>query len=380
MSRTALLIGVLGFLLVHALSDAVRAQRLGTYDPTVGLELAMANCAPAPAGAVVRNLPHPIAGPSIWQDGAMAADNVHRRLYYCNGIATEHIQRLAFSGIGGAGPAFDFLQPPGFNHTTGMADDPSVATGALWVTDGQLLVHYLVPAAAGTAGVITAGPFAYPNVASGILLTGLARNPFDGMIYAVDENSDLWIFDPMAMIWMAAPLVSPIVLPAQATGVEFCHVAPGTTWISYAGGQVLEFMTGAAFPAFPVRSHRGSAFLGIPAYLGGGGGAGAPVISFGSVPYAGSPLCTVTVNATGVGLVYLGASLPGFAGLPLGASGTLMLDPASLVLLGPAASPLTISFNLPAGAIDSVVLQGAQATVLGGAVLSEAFQVTVWVP
>lgn len=349
------------FLVLGLVVMPAAAQRLASYDvQSAGAELAGRRCAPmGPAMAFTQPLPHPAPVGVQWFHGAIASANQTQRLYYANGPAGQGIQRLPWSLIGAAGAVpVSFAAPPGFNQITGMVVDPTDATGRrLYVIDGFSIVLYRAPGL-GQPAALLGGPWAWPGAGGNSNLTGLTFDPWAGVVVATDQASRRWTFDPVTSTWAAGFVAPAVAVPMQATGIQMCLVS-GATFISYAGGTVMNPDTGVvlAFPAAPgggVRSHEGLTYFGQPVGLGGGI-PGGPCLNIGQAPWEGNQAFELEIDPKGGGNVWVGIQT-GPQSTPVQTPyGTLHIDPAQAMLidLGNHTTTALVPLPLPTGALGT---------------------------
>ena len=362
---------------VGLLAASAASQHLATYDPAAVREFATSTCAPAPAMTSRQNLSW--RPPSANQRaGAIAADNVHRRLFTTTGFPADGIDAIPFSAIGTGTPGSNYPAPPGFNQVTGMALDPIDPSGkTLLVTDGFVLAPYDY-----AAGMFVVPPAPIP-VPAGTSVTGLDYDVWTNDIIAVCSNATVLRVPVAGGPWVTvAPAVA---VPALATGVAVCRSVAGTPMVSFGNGVVMDPLTGAVQPFAPAapsgtRRHRGMTFFARPVPLGGKGTTLTPTIKVTGSYQAGSMDCKIeTMNVQGPVLIAidLAPQMNGIAGIPM-LDGTLLVSPATSVsaLFAPGLRYLPIDLtNAPAGA--ALV---AQAATLGAGVfhMSDALFFQTW--
>ncbi len=332
-------------------------------------------CPPAPAIGWSAALVSPPSA-ATWWAGANAADNVNQRYYYTTGNPADGIQRIPFGAIGTGAPPVNFLAPAGFNQITGMVVDPGFASGdVLLITDGFIVLRYHAPTAA-----IIGGPWAGP-VPVGNALTGLAHNPFNNRLYAIDDSSAMWSRPLGGGPW-AGPVLAAVPVPVRATGVVFCQTAPGAPFASYFNGIVMRPATGLMVPFPPagagIRHHRGLTFIALPVGLGGGGDPlWRPRVDIGNGFAVGSTSTTIELIGPGAPMVLLVDLAPVFApGIAIpGVGGLLMVSPATSISAGFGAGTHSIPLSLvplPTGIGLTFQAAGLPA---GGPELSEAIYI-----
>ena len=362
---------------VGLLAASAASQHLGTYDPAALREFATSACAPAPALMNTHNLFPRAPSPNL-RGGAVAADNVHRRLFTATGNPADGIDAVNFAAIGTGALVANFSAPPGFNQITGMALDPIDPSGnTLLVTDGFVLVPY--DYASGTF-VLAPAPIPAPP---GTTVTGLDYDVWTNDIIAVCNDATVLRVPVGGGPWTTIAPTVPV--PPLATGLAVCRNVAGNPMVSFLNGVVMDPQTGATqpfptSPPFGVRRHRGLTFFARPVFLGGKGSILTPSINIAGNYQAGSMDCQIeAANAQGPILIAvdLAPQMNGIAGVPM-LDGTLLVNPATsiskLFLPGFRYLPLDLT-NAPVGAA-----MVAQAATLGAGVfhMSDALFFQTW--
>jgi len=359
------------------LAASATGQRLATYDPGRPLEFATSSCSTAPSYQSRQNLATRTPAP-LPRAGAVAADNVNRRLFTTTGFPADGIDVLPFLAIGTGAPPVNYPAPPGFNQVTGMCIDPINPSGTdLLVTDGYSMAPYNY--ASGTF-VLPPQPIPLP---AGTTATGLCFDVWTHDIVVVCNDATILRVPAASGPWTVQPPAVPV--PPLATGVAVCASSPSTPMVSFFDGTVMDPQTGAVHP-FPgaalgaVRRHRGMTFFARPVWLGGKGTLLAPELKVQGSYQAGSMDCRIeTENVQGPVLIAvdLAAGMVPIAGHPK-IDGTLLINPATSVTAvfppGLRYLPLDLT-NAPAGA--SMVAQAS--TIAGGQFhMSDAALIQTW--
>ena len=354
-------------------------QRLATYDPAAVLEFATSACGSSFTQQSRQNLA--TRSPSL-QDraGAVAADNVHRRLFTTTGYPADGIDAIPFLAIGAGAPPVQYAAPPGFNQVTAMMLDPIDPSGStLIVSDGFTIAPYDY-----AAGAFVIAPKSVP-VPPGRMVTGLDFDVWTHDLLVVCDDATILRNPIGGGPWTTIPPA--VAVPPLATGIAVCRSAVSSPMVSFFDGTVMDPQTGAVhpFPGAPlaasgVRQHRGMTFFARPAFLGGRGAMFAPTIQVQGSFQAGSADCRIeTENAQGPVLIAVDVAptMTPFPAIPM-IDGTLLVNPATSVMGLFAPGLRYLPLDLTEAPVSASVV--AQAASLGNGVfhMSDAVHFQTW--
>ena len=351
-------------------------QHLATYDPGSIREFATSACPPAAPIMRTQNL-QPRTPATLNRAGAIAADNVNRRLFTTTGWPADGIDAVAFSNIGASVGTTNYAAPPGLNQITGMVLDPMHPGGnTLIMTDGYSLGPYDVTTG---AFVMPLSPIPLP---AGSSATGLDIDVWTNDLVVVLNDATILRVPLTGGPWSTQPPA--FTVPSVATGVAICRNMPSSPMVSYFNGTVMDPMTGnmQPFPSsslFGPRHHRGMTFFAQPVVLGGQGNMLTPSVNVLGSYHAGSLDCRIEVDSASWTMLALdsAATMTPLPGLPM-IDGALFLNPATsfkvLFSAGVNELPLNLS-NVTAGV--SLTIQAA-AFGQGALHLSDAQVLQTW--
>lgn len=359
------------------LTVSATGQRLATYDPALPLEFASSSCSSTVAFQNRKNLAARTPS-TMARHGAIAADNVNRRLFTTTGNPADGIDVIPFLAIGSGATPTNYPAPPGFNQVTGMCIDPLNPSGSdLLVTDGYSMAPYDY-----AAGALVLPPQPIP-LPAGTTATGLCFDVWTNDIVVVCSDATILRVPASSGPWTVQPPLVPV--PFLATGVAVCASSPSAPMVSFFNGTVMDPQTGVVKP-FPggaagsVRHHRGMTFFARPLWLGGKGNILAPQLELQGSYQAGSMDFRIeTENSQGPVLIAvdLAPAMIPISGHPK-IDGTLLINPATSVtaLFAPGLRHLQIDLtNAPAGA--PLVVQAM--TIAGGQLhMSDAAFIQTW--